>query len=71
MIELKIVNNCKDIVFQSAYYPTQFDEKVRVITICPDYTGKIKNALEKLGYVEMKEYYFKGVNNKIYVEDVK
>jgi RecB family endonuclease NucS len=56
IIELKIVDDCKDLIFQCAYYPTQFNEDVRVISICPDYTYKINMALRKLGYVEMKKY---------------
>lgn len=56
IIELKVVDDCKDLVYQCAYYPTQFDESVRVVTICPDYKDNIMLALSKLGYVEMKKY---------------
>jgi hypothetical protein len=71
IIELKIVDDCKDIIFQSAYYPTQFNEKVRMITICPDYKPKILAALKNMGNVEIKKYYFQGLRDHIHFEDMK
>jgi Holliday junction resolvase-like predicted endonuclease len=56
IIELKIVDNCKDIIYQSVYYPTQFNEEVRMITIAPDYSKKIAASLSNLKYVEMLQY---------------
>lgn len=59
IIELKIVEDCRDLIFQCAYYPTQFDEDVRMITITPGYTERIFKALKNIGSVEMKQYRFK------------
>jgi RecB family endonuclease NucS len=57
IIELKVDNDCKDIVFQCAYYITQFKEETkRMITIAPDYSYRIKNALKMLPYVETYVY---------------
>lgn len=69
IIELKIVNHCKDLVFQSAYYPTQILGESRMITIAPDYKERIKLALESLRYVEMKTY--KIEDDKITIDDLK
>lgn len=71
IIELKVVDDCKDLIFQSAYYPTQFDEDVRMIAIYPDYKPKILAALKNMGNVEIKRYYFQGINDDIHFEDVK
>lgn len=56
IIELKKVKNDSKIIQQCVYYPTQFDEKVRMITIAPDYSNKISKSLRSLKYVEMKTY---------------
>lgn len=56
IIELKIRDNDKSLIFQCAYYPTQFEEDVRMIAITPNYTQKLINSLQSLGYVEMKTY---------------
>lgn len=56
IIELKVVDNDKDLVFQSSYYPTQFDEEVRMITIAPGYNEKIYKALRNIGSVELLKY---------------
>lgn len=56
VIELKVVNDNKKIVWQSAYYQTTFKEKVRVITIAPGYSSSIMSALKKIENVEMKIY---------------
>jgi hypothetical protein len=66
IIELKIDSGCKDIVFQSAYYPTQFDEPVRMITISPGYKDKIHSALKNIGNVEMYTYYF--IDDELFIE---
>lgn len=68
IIELKVVKDCKDIIYQSVYYPTQFEEKVRMITICPDYSNKISKSLNSLKNVEMKQYYCE--NNEIKIKDI-
>lgn len=72
IIELKIVDDCKDLVFQSAYYPTQFNENVRMITICPNYKPKILSALKSIKNIEIKKYYFqgKGLDDQIYIENI-
>lgn len=67
IIELKVVDDCKELIFQCSYYPTQFSEKVRVITICPYYHRKIYKSLLNLGTVEMKAYRY--VNDRIYICD--
>lgn len=56
IIELKITDNDHKIVEQSIYYPLQFKEKTRMITITPGYSHKIESCLNALGYVEMKTY---------------
>lgn len=56
IIELKKVKHDSKIISQCVYYPTQFDEKVRMITIAPDYSNKISKSLKSLKYVEMKTY---------------
>lgn len=56
IVELKNTSNDIKIIQQSVYYPTQFDEKVRMITIAPDYSNKVRTSLESLGYVEMKTF---------------
>ncbi|MGS4992610.1 endonuclease NucS domain-containing protein [Bacillus cereus] len=56
VIELKIVDDDKGITWQSAYYPTCFDEEVRMITIAPNYSSKIYRALQNVKNVEMKVF---------------
>lgn len=56
IIELKISDDDKNIIWQSAYYPTCFQEKVRMITIAPNYSSKIYNALKNVNEVEMKVF---------------
>lgn len=68
VIELKVVEDDEKLVFQSVYYPTQFNEKVRMITIAPGYTNKIRTSLQSLKYVEMKIYRFDG--DSIVIEDI-
>lgn len=58
IIELKKVKNDSKIIQQCVYYPTQFDEDLRMITIAPDYSNKISKSLQSLSYVEMKIYSF-------------
>lgn len=58
IIELKVVKDDTKIVHQCVYYPTQFNEKVRVITIAPDYKNSIYKSLKALN-VEMKQYKFR------------
>lgn len=64
IIELKVISNPKDIVFQCVYYPLAFNEKVRMITLCPNYIKPIYKCLKKLN-VEMKKYYLDNKNNLI------
>ncbi|MFI2856766.1 endonuclease NucS domain-containing protein [Paenibacillus sp. JSM ZJ436] len=68
IIEIKKVDHDKSLVFQSVYYPTEFNEKVRMITITPGYTSRIKQSLKSLNYVEMKQYNFE--NGKLNIIDV-
>jgi RecB family endonuclease NucS len=56
IIELKVIDNDEKLVFQSVYYPTLFDEEVRMITVAPNYVNKIYDSLNSLKYVEMKQY---------------
>lgn len=63
IIELKTIVDCNDIIFQSMYYPTQFNEKTRMITICPNYKYSIYLCLKKLN-VETKAFSL-DINNNI------
>lgn len=56
IIEIKNNPNDKRIVFQCVFYRTQFDEEVRIMSICPSYSAPIKIALDALGFVEVKTY---------------
>lgn len=68
VIELKIVDDDKGITWQSAYYPTCFDEEVRMITIAPNYSSKIYRALQNVKNVEMKVF-GKGENGLLEIKD--
>lgn len=70
IIELKTTENDKNILWQSAYYPTCFDEKVRMITIAPNYSSRIYNALKNVNTVETKVY-GKDANGYIEIKDFK
>lgn len=72
IIELKTVNNSKDLLWQSTYYPSLYNEKVRMIIIAPDYTSRILNALTNLNYVELKTYSFdsKGIIVKDFTKEI-
>lgn len=54
IIELKVTESDKNLVWQTAYYPTCFKEETRIITIAPRYTTKIYNALKNVKNVEIK-----------------
>ncbi|HFR4182785.1 endonuclease NucS [Bacillus cereus] len=54
IIELKVNESDKNLVWQSAYYPTCFQEETRIITIAPKYNPKIYNALKNVKNVEIK-----------------
>ncbi|KAA9007406.1 DUF91 domain-containing protein [Paenibacillus spiritus] len=69
IIELKIKNDDTSLVFQSVYYPSEFNEKVRMITITPGYVPRIKQSLESLRYVELMEYYFE--NDELRIKKLK
>jgi Holliday junction resolvase-like predicted endonuclease len=62
IIEIKIKNDDSKLVEQCIYYPTQFNEKTRIITIAPDYKNKLYTILNSLGYVEIKNYYVQDGN---------
>jgi hypothetical protein len=69
IIELKVVSNAKDLIWQTAYYPTLFEEDVRMIVIAPEYSGKVFNALTSIKNVELKVYNFYGDESTIEVVD--
>lgn len=54
VIELKVVEDDKNIAWQSAYYPSCFNEEVRIITIAPNYSNRIYYALRNVSNVEIK-----------------
>ncbi|MHB9924613.1 endonuclease NucS domain-containing protein [Clostridium botulinum] len=56
IIELKIVSDDKGLIYQCAYYPTQFKEETRIITIAPKYNKNIKESLKALGGIELLIY---------------
>ncbi|QSF43575.1 endonuclease NucS domain-containing protein [Paenibacillus tianjinensis] len=58
IIELKVKNNDPRLTQQSVYYPQQFKEEVRMITICPDYSTQLCESLQSLDGVEIKQYYY-------------
>ncbi|MFD3217796.1 endonuclease NucS domain-containing protein [Bacillus sp. BR_7a] len=68
IIELKIVDSDKNIAWQSAFYPTCFEEEVRMITIAPNYSNKIYRALQNVKNVEMKVF-GKDENGKLEIKD--
>ncbi|MDR4408203.1 DUF91 domain-containing protein [Bacillus anthracis] len=69
VIELKINEPDKNILWQSAYYPSYSkDEKIRMITIAPSYPPKIYNALLNVKDVEMKVF-FKNANGLFEIKD--
>lgn len=67
IIELKNAKRDTKLIEQCVYYPTQFDEEIRMITIAPDYGNKLRTSLEYLGYVEMKT--FELTDNGIIIKD--
>lgn len=71
IIELKKVNNDSKIIQQCVYYPTQFNEEVRMITITPGYTNKIFTSLKSLGYVEMMQYDLEGDQIEVFTYNKK
>ncbi|WP_257151306.1 endonuclease NucS domain-containing protein [Bacillus pseudomycoides] len=68
IIELKKVEDDKSLVWQSAYYPFCFDEDVRMITIAPNYSDRIYNALKNISNVKMKVF-GKDENGKFQIKD--
>lgn len=64
IIELKVVPNDEKLIFQCVYYPTQFNEDVRMIAIAPDYDYKIKTSLKSIN-VEIKTYTYNNDELKI------
>ncbi|CAM4103542.1 hypothetical protein BAQ48_00175 [Bacillus luti] len=68
IIELKVVADDKKLAWQSAYYPSCFNEDIRMITIAPNYSEKIYNALKNINNVEMKVF-GKDKNGKFEIKD--
>ncbi|MGX5569518.1 endonuclease NucS domain-containing protein [Bacillus toyonensis] len=56
IIELKVVADDKKLIWQSAYYPSCFDEDTRMITIAPSYSDRMYSALKNISNVEIKVY---------------
>ncbi|MGH0830071.1 endonuclease NucS domain-containing protein [Bacillus pretiosus] len=54
IIELKTTDPGKNIVWQTAYYPSCFEKSTRIITIAPTYSPKIYDALKNVNNVEIK-----------------
>lgn len=63
IIELKVIPDCKDVVFQSLYYPSQFNEITRMIVIAPDLTQQLKYVLGKFNNIELYKYFIDNTNN--------
>jgi hypothetical protein len=68
IIELKVVADDKNLAWQSAYYPSCFDEDIRMITIAPNYSDRIYNALKNISNVEMK-FFYKNKNGKFKIKN--
>ncbi|WP_240514794.1 endonuclease NucS domain-containing protein [Bacillus cereus] len=68
IIELKAVEDDKSLVWQSDYYPSCFNEDVRMIIIAPNYSNRIYNALKNINNVEMKVF-GKAPNGKFHIKD--
>ncbi|MGN4897787.1 endonuclease NucS domain-containing protein [Bacillus cereus group sp. MYBK14-3] len=68
IIELKTVEDDKSLAWQSAYYPSCFNEDVRMITIAPNYSNRIYNALKNINNVEMKVF-SKDSNGKLAIRN--
>jgi hypothetical protein len=66
IIELKDNGKDERIVFQCINYPRQFKEPVRMITLCPNYSPKIREALKSLEYVELKRFEIRGKDLIVY-----
>lgn len=54
ILELKVRTNDKNLIWQSAYYQSEIEEDVRVITIAPSYDEVISKALMNVRNIEMK-----------------
>ncbi|RST76182.1 DUF91 domain-containing protein [Siminovitchia acidinfaciens] len=68
VIELKIVDNDKSIVWQSAFYQSEFGPNVRVITIAPNYSPNIVKALSNVRNTELK-FYFINEDGHLQIKD--
>jgi vacuolar-type H+-ATPase subunit I/STV1 len=53
IIEVKNKKDAKDLVFQVNYYPTCFNEKLRMIVIAPEYSDRILQVLKKVPNIEL------------------
>jgi hypothetical protein len=69
IVELKVTPDDRSLVFQSVYYPSHFEEKVRMITICPNYSKRIYRSLKLLNNVEIKQYIVE--NDLLIIKDFK
>jgi RecB family endonuclease NucS len=69
IIELKVISNCKDLVYQCLYYPTQFRERTRMIVLAPDINSQICSVLNKYENVEKYKYYI-DKSNRIYISKI-
>lgn len=69
IIEVKI-NEDKNIIWQCIYYPEEIRKiykqtKVRMITLCPDYSYHMASTLDKIPGIERYEYNMKVKSGKI------
>jgi Holliday junction resolvase-like predicted endonuclease len=69
IIELKVKGDDERLVFQSMYYPTQFNEPVRMITIAPYYAPKISTSLDSLPNKVEKKIYVTTSKGRIIIKD--
>lgn len=67
IIEIKVKPDDHRLIEQSVYYPTQFKEDVRMITIAPSYSYKNYQSLKSLQNVELK--YYKVLDEKIIIKN--
>lgn len=65
IIELKVSQKARELIWQCMYYPLRFkdEEGLRMITIAPAYDESIKVILDEIPYVEQMTYRIE--NNKL------
>jgi RecB family endonuclease NucS len=68
VIEVKIRSEDRELIYQCAYYPTQFKFPVRMIAICPEYDPRIYEGLKRVKDVEFKKFAL-DTDNQIHISD--